>query len=149
MDLGVTVHTTLSEQELRRRAGCEAIRSVGNARVAGLRMAALAQQRGAFCKHAGMVRAMRCMTKPTVFADWSMFPKIRATFFGMAVDASIVDRRPHHGVANIVLVCAVTAGTGHLLFKNRVRERFHRVVALQLVAVAANFRLGRDLQDRV
>ena len=55
MDLGVTVHTTLSEQKLRRHAGCEAISSVRNARVAGLRMAALAKQRRTFREHARMI----------------------------------------------------------------------------------------------
>ena len=149
MDLGVTVHTTLSEQKLRRHAGCEAIRCVRDARVAGLRMAALAKQRRTFREHAGVIRAMRCMTKPAVFTDRSVFPQIRAALFGMAVNAGIVYRRTRHGVATVVFMYTVTPGAGHLVFEYRVRERLHRVVTLQLVAVAANLRLGRDLEDRI
>lgn len=55
MDLGVTVHTALPQQELRRHVGSEAIGSIRNTRMTGLRMAALAQQRSTFREHAGMI----------------------------------------------------------------------------------------------
>ena len=149
MDLGVTVHTTLPQQELRRHVGREAIGSIGNARVAGLRVAALAKQRCTLSEHARMIRTMWRMTKPAILAHRSMFPQERAAFLGMTIYAGIVQCRTCHGGRNIVGVRAVTPGTGHLVLKNRVRERLHRVITLQLVAVTADLGLGRYLLDRI
>lgn len=67
----------------------------------------------------------------------------------MTIDAGIVHRRSCHDIRDIVRVRAVTPGTRHLVLENRVRERLHRVITLQPVAVAANLRLGRHVQDRI
>ena len=57
--LRMAVHAALSQQVFRRHVGREAVGAVGNARVAGLRMAALAQEWSALRQHAGMIRAVR------------------------------------------------------------------------------------------
>ncbi len=59
MHLRMTVQAALSKQVLRRRAGRQAVRIIGDAWMAALRVTTLAKERGALRKHPRMVRSMR------------------------------------------------------------------------------------------
>ena len=112
--LRMTVQTALSKQVLRRGGICEPLRSIRDARVSGLRVAALAKQWCALRQHAGVVRAVRRVTDSAVFTDRRVLPEVWATLFGVTLLAGVVHGLPHEPGSDLVAMRAVTAAAVHL-----------------------------------
>ena len=55
-------------------------------------MATLAEHRPAGRQHAGVIRAVRVVAIAAVFGSRRMLPQVRATLFGVAVEAGLVQR---------------------------------------------------------
>ena len=147
--LGVAVHTALSEQEARRRTCRETISILWNTGMPGLRVAALAKQRGAFGQHARVTRSMRFVAQPAILADGCVLPEEWTTFVGVTLLAGIVDVFAGQLSRDRVAVHAVASDTVHLALHDRMGERFARLGALYLVAVEADVGLSRCLQNRI
>ena len=65
----------------------------------------------------------------------------------VALLAGVVDRLAYQARCDLVAVRAVTAGAVHLVLEERMGERFHRLGALRLVAVEADFLLAEAVEN--
>ena len=147
--LRVAVHTALSQQVTRRHVGREALGAIRDTRMTDLRVTALAQERRTLRQHARMVRAMWGVTESAVLADRCVLPQVRTAHFSVALLAGVVDGLPHKICRGVVAVRAVATAAIHLALEERMRECLHRLAALQLVAVVADFGLCRRLQNGI
>ena len=114
-----------------------------------LGMAALAKQGRTFCQHARMIRAVWFVAQAAVFADRFVLPEKRATRFCVALLAGVIDVQARELRSRSVAVHVMAAGAVHLSFEEWMRKCLARFTALRLVALVADFRLGRDMLDRV
>ena len=115
----------------------------------GLRVAALAKQRGTLGQHTRVTRSMRLVAQPTVFADGRVLPEERSALLRVTLLAGIVDVFACQLSRDRVAVHAVASDTVHLALHDRMGERFARLGALYLVAVEADIGLSRRLQDGI
>ena len=92
---------------------------------------------------------MRVVAVAAILGNRCMLPKVRATLFGMAVEAclvqSLLSKLPFTGFT----VCAVATTAVHLALPDRMRIRLERLRALLLVAFEAHFGLCRCHQYRI
>lgn len=114
--LRMAIQATLAQQELRWRTRRQPVRCLRNTGMAGRRVATLAQQRCAAAQHAGMVGTVRRVAQSAVLANRSMFPKIGAALFRVALVAGIVGSLANQLQFSRCSVRAVTIGTIHFPF---------------------------------
>ena len=89
------------------------------------------------------------MTIPAVLTDRRVLPEVRSALLGVTIETGIVNGLPHQQAVGRFSVGAVTAAAVHLALPHRVRERFHRLRTLFLVAIKADLCLRRGHQHRV
>ncbi len=145
----MTVQAALTQQVLRRHACCQTVRIISKARMPALRVTTLAKERGALRKHPRLVRSMRVMARCAIFSYRRMFPQVRTTLFGVALEAGVVHCLPHKLQFRCSAVRAVTIGAGHFAFTQWMRIRFQRVAFAECMAVIALFGLRRYSEHRV
>lgn len=92
---------------------------------------------------------MRRMTEPAVLANRCVFPQVRTALLSVTLLTGRVDIQACKLGCNRVAVHVVTSHTIHLAFEERVRKRFLCLTALKLMAVEADFWLGRCVPDRI
>ena len=85
------------------------------------------------------------MTRAAVLTDRRMLPQIRATLFGVALLAGCVHALSGKQIRRIIAMRIVATGTVHFAFEKWMRECFHGLGTLRLVAIETNFRLRRGL----
>lgn len=148
--LRMTVHASLSEQELgRHAAGCQTVSILRDTWMARLRVAALAEQRCTFRQHARVIGAMRRVAQSTVLADRRMLPEIGSALLSMTLLTGIVDSKARELRRDGITVHVMAAHAVHFAFQKRVRKCLACLAALQLMASEANVRLCRCLSDRI
>ena len=106
-------------------------------------MAALAEHWCAHRQHAGMIRAVRLVTRAAILRDRGVLPEIRPTLFSVAVEASLVERLLRELPLARVTVCTVAVAAAHLALADRMRIRFQHRGTLLLVTIEADLRLRR------
>ena len=141
VDLVVAVQAGLAQQVDRRRVSWQAAFILRQARVTGLRMAALAKRRRTHAQHARVIRAMWIVAVTTVLDGRCMLPKVGSAILCVAFVTGTVlglvrDRR-----AAEVAVCAVAIAAGHLSLAYGMGKRFHGLRPLLLVTVKADLGL--------
>lgn len=149
MNLVVAIETGLTEQIRRGDAGRQAPLILRQTWVAVLRMAALAQRWGAHTQHARVIRAVRIVTITTVFGDRRVLPKVGPARFRVTVVASVIERRAGQHSIRRVAMRAMTAAAIHFAVSYGMGIRLHRLRALLLVAIEADFRLCCRAEYRV
>jgi len=95
-----------------------------DARVSGLRVAALAKQGGTTSQHTRVIRTMRFMAKGTVLGSRRVLPNIGSTFLGVTLKTRIVRRLTNQLSIGGSCMRAVASTAVHLSFEERVRKRF-------------------------
>jgi len=78
-----------------------------------------------------------------------VLPKIRATLFGMTVEAGVVQGLLHELQIVSCAMITVAATAIHLALTYRVSVRLQRLRSLLLVAIETDFRLCRGHQNRI
>lgn len=116
MNLRMTIEAIAAEQVLRRRAVCQAIRTVGKTLMIWLRVTRLTKHRSAQTQHSRIIRAVRVVTVCAVFRNRCVFPKKRAAFFGVAFKTGIVQRLAHEQAIGRLPMRAMATATVHLPF---------------------------------
>jgi hypothetical protein len=89
------------------------------------------------------------MAIATILCDRCVFPKIGSTFFGMTVEAGVVQRLLHELKLIGLTMIAVAAAAIHLALPNRVGVGLQRLRPLLLVAIETNFRLRGSRHNRI
>ncbi len=92
---------------------------------------------------------MRIVTIAAIFGDRRVFPKIRATFFRMTVEAGVVKCLLDKLQIARCAMSAVAAAAIHLALADWMRVRLQRLRSLLLVTIETYFRLCRCHQYRV
>ncbi len=96
-----------------------------------------------------MIGAVRIVAIAAILGDRRVFPKIRATFFCMTVEAGVVKCLLDKLQIARCAMSAVAAAAIHLALADWMRVRLQRLRSLLLVAIETNLGLRRRHQDRV
>ena len=147
--LRMTIQAITAQEKRRRRAVSKSVSRIGQARVTGLRMTALAHHGSAQGDHARVIGAVRIVATRTILGRRCMLPEIGTTFLGVAVVAGAVQGLAREQVTGIVTVGAVAATAIHLALAKRMRVRLHGLGPFLLVTVEAYLRLCRRNHDRI
>lgn len=110
MYLHVAVHTLLTEHALVRALRQHPCPAVNTAGVEGGKVALLAQVGLSAHQQVFVVRTMRCMAIATVFLYRRVFPQKWPAFFGMAIEALLIDRVADQVGRTGSAVCLVAVG---------------------------------------
>jgi len=92
---------------------------------------------------------MGVVTITAIFRDRCVLPKIRTTFFRVAVKASVVQRLLYELQIGGRAMITVTAAAVHFALAYGVGVRLQRLRSLLLVAVETDLRLCRSHQNRI
>jgi len=92
---------------------------------------------------------MGVVTITAIFRDRCVLPKIRTTFFCVAVKASVIQRLLYELQIVGRAMIAVTAAAVHFALAYGVGVRLQRLRSLLLVAVETDLRLCRSHQNRI
>lgn len=149
MYLAVTIQAAFTQQVLRWHIRRQATFVLRNARMACLRMTALAKQRRSLSEHAGMIRTVRVVAQGAVLSHRRMFPKVGAAHLCMTFGTSLIYRLPGKQLFCRIAMRTMAATAIHLSLPNRMRIRFQCFCAHLLMAIKADVRLRRGRHERI
>jgi len=92
---------------------------------------------------------MRVVAGSTILCNGCMLPKIGPTGFRMTFVAGVVEGLANEQPILSLAVRAMAIATTHRALADRMRKRLHRLSALLLMTVKADFSLCRGRQDRI
>lgn len=138
----MTIQAALAEQELRWHPCRQAAFVLRQARMAVLRVAALAKKWCTHCQHARLIRAVRVVAATAVLRNRCMLPEVGAAFLGMTIETGVIERLSDQKQIDGLTVGVVTISTIHFSLAHRMCVGLHGLGALLLMTVEADVRLG-------
>jgi hypothetical protein len=149
MHLRVTVETGSSQQLLRRADRRDVIATVQSARMVGILMTTLAQERCAQRQQAIYYRTMRIMAIGTAIADRLVLPQKRTALFRVATRARVIDSVAEQQMFSHRAMRVMAIAARHESFVERVMRSQLQLRALFLMTADTHGYLRGFAQYRV